>query len=61
MWTQFTIDGKTMLVNMAAIIRVVEPVEGQRGCRLFTSATEFIVVDQGLREVMTRLGIEPRN
>ncbi|MGH7781110.1 MAG: hypothetical protein ACREQR_14940 [Candidatus Binataceae bacterium] len=60
MWTQFTIGGKTVLVNMAAVSHVVELPEGQRGCQLFTSATDFITVDQVLREVMTRLGIDPR-
>jgi hypothetical protein len=61
MWTQFTIDGKAALVNMAMVSHVLEMPEGQRGCRLYTSATDFITVDQVLREVMTRLGIDPRN
>ncbi|HVA79597.1 MAG TPA: hypothetical protein VNF29_01600 [Candidatus Binataceae bacterium] len=61
MWTQFTIDGKPVLCNMAIVSHVTERADGQRGCQLFTSAAEFVVVDQGLREVMTRLGLEPRS
>ncbi len=60
MWTQFTIDGKTILVNMAMVSHVVELAEGQRGCKLFMSADNFLIVDQVMREVMTRLGIDPR-
>ncbi|MGC1340873.1 MAG: hypothetical protein WA854_01010 [Candidatus Binataceae bacterium] len=60
MWTQFTIDGKTILVNMAMVSHVLEVPEGQRGCKLFISADKFLIVDQVLREVMTRLGIDPR-
>lgn len=61
MWTQFTLDGKTILVNMAMVSHVLEMPAGQRGCRLFISADNFLIVDQAMREVMTRLGIDPRN
>ncbi len=61
MWTQFTIDGKTVLVNMAMVSHVLELADGQRGCKLFIAPDYFLTVDQVMREVMTRLGIDPRN
>jgi replicative superfamily II helicase len=60
MWTQFTIDGKTVLVNMAMVSHVFELPEGQRGCKLYLAPDDFLTVDQVMREVMTRLGIDPR-
>jgi hypothetical protein len=42
------------------VSHVLEVPEGQRGCKLFISADKFLIVDQVLREVMTRLGIDPR-
>ena len=52
-----------MMINGDRVIKIVEipQQEGQRGCHVYTSQTEFIVVDQSLHEMMIYLGFEERS
>lgn len=63
MWLQLMVKGKTALINSDRVIRIEEVREGGRvrGCNLYYSATEFFAVDDGLVQIMQRLGFEPRS
>ncbi|HEY6419074.1 MAG TPA: hypothetical protein VIX59_08730 [Candidatus Binataceae bacterium] len=51
------------MINSDRVIRIEEVREGGRvrGCNLYYSATEFFAVDDGLVQIMQRLGFEPRS
>jgi hypothetical protein len=57
------VKGKTVLINSDRVLRIEEVREGGRirGCNLYYSATEYVVVDDHLVQIMQRLGFEPRS
>jgi hypothetical protein len=62
MWLRVTMDGKPAMINGDRVLRIAEipGSEGRRGCHLYVSLTEYLVVDQSLREMMISLGFEER-
>ena len=62
MWLRVTVDHKPMMINGDLVLKIVEtPGEEQhRGCHVYLSLTEYLVVDQSLRELMISLGFEER-
>ena len=50
------------LINGDRVLKIVEIPDGQgrRGCHVYMSLTEYIVVDQSLHEMMLSLGFEER-
>jgi len=62
MWLRVTMKHKPVMVNGDRVLKIEEipGEEGHRGCHLYVSLTEYLVVDQSLREVMNSLGFEER-
>ncbi|MGD0672633.1 MAG: hypothetical protein ABSB13_11175 [Candidatus Binatus sp.] len=62
MWLRVTIDNKPAMINGDRVVKIVEipGQEGHRGCHVYLSLTEYLVVDQSLREMMISLGFEER-
>jgi hypothetical protein len=51
------------MINGDAVVRIAEipgGKEGHRGCHVYLSLTEYLVIDQSLREMMISLGFEER-
>ncbi len=62
MWLRVTMDGKPMMINGDRVLKIVEIPggEGRRGCHVYVSLTDYLLVDQSLREMMISLGFEER-
>jgi hypothetical protein len=62
MWLRVTIDNKPAMINGDRVLKIVErPGDpGKRGCHVYVSLTEYLDVDQSLREMMISLGFEER-
>ena len=62
MWLRVTVDHKPMMINGDLVLKIVEipGEERNRGCHVYVSLTEYLVVDQSLREMMISLGFEER-
>ncbi|HYR78438.1 MAG TPA: hypothetical protein VEO55_00435 [Candidatus Dormibacteraeota bacterium] len=62
MWLRVSIDNQPAMINGDLVLKIVEipGKEGHRGCHIYLSLTEYIVVDQSLHEVMLSLGFEER-
>jgi len=62
MWLRVTMDHKPAMINGDRVLKITEipGEEGHRGCHLYVSLTEYLVVDQSLREMMISLGFEER-
>jgi len=63
MWLRVTMDGKPVMINGDRVLRIAEipgGAEGHRGCHVYITLTEYLVVDQSLREMMISLGFEDR-
>jgi hypothetical protein len=63
MWLRVTMKDRPAMINGDHVQRIVEipgGEEGQRGCHVYVSTTEYIVVDQSLHEMMISLGFEDR-
>ena len=63
MWLRVTIKDKPMMINGDHVLRITEmpgQTQGQRGCHVYVSLTEFLEVDQSLHEMMISLGFEER-
>jgi len=62
MWLRVTMDEKPVMINGDWVVKIVELPDGQgrRGCHVYLSLTEYLVVDQSLREMMISLGFEDR-
>ncbi len=61
MWLRVSIDHQPVMINGDRVLKIVGlPKEEGRGCRLFFTETEFVQVDQSLREMMNSLGFEER-
>ncbi|HYL59189.1 MAG TPA: hypothetical protein VEU51_09980 [Candidatus Acidoferrales bacterium] len=63
MWLRVTMKDRPVMINGDHVQRIVEipgGAEGQRGCHVYVSLTEYIVVDQSLHEMMISLGFEER-
>jgi len=62
MWLRVTIDDRPVMINGDQVVKIVEgpPEKGRRGCHVYLSLTEYLVVDQSLREMMISLGFEER-
>lgn len=62
MWLRVTMGERPVMINGDHVTRIVEipGSEGKRGCHVYFSATEYLVVDQSLHEVMISLGFEDR-
>ncbi len=62
MWLRVTMDNKPVMINGDLVLKIVEipGKEGHRGCHVYLSLTEYLVVDQSLREMMISLGFEER-
>jgi len=63
MWLRVTVDKNPVMINGDLVLKIVEiPGEEQhRGCHVYVSLTEYLVVDQSLREMMISLGFEERH
>ena len=62
MWLRVTIDNQSAMINGDQVVKIVEIPDGKgrRGCHVYMSLTEYIVVDQSLHEMMLSLGFEER-
>ncbi len=62
MWLRVTIDDRPVMINGDQVVKIVEDpaAKGHRGCHVYLSLTEYLVVDQSLREMMISLGFEER-
>jgi hypothetical protein len=62
MWLRVTMDDKPVMINGDLVVKIVEGPAGKglRGCHVYLSLTEYLVVDQSLHEVMISLGFEER-
>jgi hypothetical protein len=62
MWLRVTMDSQPAMINGDLVLKIVEipGKEGRRGCHVYLSITEYVVVDQSLREIMISLGFEER-
>jgi len=62
MWLRVTIDDKPVMINAERVVKIEEipGAAGRRGCHVYLSLTEYLVVDQSLREMMISLGFEER-
>ena len=62
MWLRVTMDNKPAMINADLVLKIVEIPggEGRRGCHVYLSLTEYLAVDQSLREMMISLGFEER-
>lgn len=62
MWLRVTMDDKPVMINGDRVLRIAEIPggEGRRGCHVYITLTEYLVVDQSLREMMISLGFEER-
>ena len=62
MWLRVTIEEKPVMINGDRVLKISEIPggEGRRGCHLYISLTEYLAVDQSLREMMISLGFEER-
>ena len=64
MWLRVTVKDKPMMLNADRILKVTEPPgqgEGRRGAHVYVSTTEYLEVDQSLKEMMIQLGFEERS
>jgi hypothetical protein len=63
MWLRVTMDDKPAMINGDLVLKIVEipGTEGHRGCHVYVSLTEYMVVDQSLRDMMISLGFEERH
>ncbi len=63
MWLRVTMDDKPAMINADLVLKIVEHPDGagHRGCHVYFSITEYIVVDQSLHELMISLGFEERH
>ena len=62
MWLRVTINNESAMINGDRVLKIVEIPDGkgQRGCHVYMSLTDYIVVDQSLHEMMLSLGFEER-
>ena len=62
MWLRVTMDDKPVMINGDQVVKIVEIPggEGRRGCHVYITPTEYLVVDQSLHEMMISLGFEER-
>jgi hypothetical protein len=62
MWLRVTMDDKPVMINGDQVLKIVEIPGGggHRGCHVYLSLTEYLVVDQSLHEMMISLGFEER-
>jgi hypothetical protein len=62
MWLRVTVDDKPVMINGDRVVKIAEipDNEGRRGCHVYLTLTEFLIVDQSLREMMISLGFEER-
>ena len=62
MCLRVTMDDKPVMINGDRVLRIAEipGEEGKRGCHVYLSLTEYLVVDQSLREMMISLVFEER-
>lgn len=62
MWLRVTMGDKPVMINGDQVLKIEEipGAEGRRGCHVYVSLTEYLVVDQSLREMMISLGFEER-
>ena len=62
MWLRVTMGDKPVMINGDQVLKIEEipGAEGHRGCHVYVSLTEYLVVDQSLREMMISLGFEER-
>jgi hypothetical protein len=62
MWLRVSIDDQPAMINGDLVLKIVEIPDGKgrRGCHVYLSLTEYIVVDQSLHEIMLSLGFEER-
>jgi hypothetical protein len=62
MWLRVTVDKNPVMINGDLVLKIVQipGAEGNRGCHVYISLTEYLVVDQSLREMMISLGFEER-
>jgi hypothetical protein len=64
MWLRVTVKDKPMMLNAEHILKVTDPPgagEGRRGSHVYVSTTEYLEVDQSLKEMMIQLGFEERS
>ena len=62
MWLRVTMEDKPVMINGDRVVKIVEIPDGKgrRGCHVYLSLTEYLDVDQSLREMMISLGFEER-
>jgi hypothetical protein len=62
MWLRVSIDKQPAMINGDLVLKIVEIPDGKgrRGCHVYLSLTEYILVDQSLHEIMLSLGFEER-
>jgi hypothetical protein len=62
MWLRVSIDDQPAMINGDLVLKIMEIPDGKgrRGCHVYLSLTEYIVVDQSLHEIMLSLGFEER-
>lgn len=63
MWLRVTVDDKPVMINAELVLKIEEipGTQEHRGCHVYVSMTEYLVVDQSLREMMISLGFEERH
>lgn len=63
MWLRVTVKDRPLMINADQVVKIEEipgSTERSRGCHIYLSLTEYMVVDQSLREMMISLGFEER-
>jgi hypothetical protein len=64
MWLRVTMKDKPMMLNGDRVLRITEipgGAQGQRGCHVYLSLTDYLELDQSLHEMMISLGFEERS
>jgi hypothetical protein len=64
MWLRVTMKDRPMMLNADHILRIIEipgGTQGQRGCHVYLSLTDYLELDQSLHEMMISLGFEERS
>lgn len=66
MWLRVTMNDEPAMINADRVLKIVEiPDPGQkgrrRGCQVYFSLTDYLVVDQSLHDIMISLGFEERH
>ncbi len=63
MWLRVTLNDRPMMINGDRVVKMAEipgSTKGSRGCHVYLSLTDYLDVDQSLREMMISLGFEER-